>query len=192
MKNKYLYIVFLILFYHGSLLAQQKLLIHEVGFSVDLDLTYRLSYKVGKPNSLFRLQTLFLKGEGEQNGNTREGRHEIGFSLGTEFRKKVIENLKVVYGFDLGLNYGLLTSQVGSDPEILTFIITPNINLVLGLNYTLKEHWIFSLELKPYFNYIIESEFYDLVPTKESTRFEYGFNFASIQLGIAYRIFKNK
>lgn len=172
--------------------SQQKLVVHEVGFSANLNLDYGLLYKTGKPNSLFRLKTLFFTGEISNSAGLTESAYGVGFSLGTEFRKKIIGELAFVYGFDLGLNYNITSYNNQIDPEQLTLIISPNVNLVLGLNYILKEHWVFSVELMPYLSYDIQSIYADLKELKKFATIHYGLSLSYVQFGVAYRFNKSK
>lgn len=164
--------------------------IHEIGVSLDADLNYRLSYKTGKTKNFFRLQTLFLNGNNIKKGRGQESDFGIGFSLGTESRHSLANNIAFVYGFNLGLNYQVATRTIIGDPSQLTLKTIPNMNIILGMNYRLGKHWVISLELLPYFNVELVAAYSNLKETQKTVDIDYGLRWSSLQLIVAYRFNK--
>lgn len=169
--------------------GQKKSPIHEVGLSVNTGLNFGLFYKTGSEKSLFRLQTLFLNGmhHARPNGiNTNN--YGFGISLGSEFRQNIAENLFLFYGFGAGVRYTGQNFVNNGTIEQYETTFSPTINLVVGVNYVLKDRWVFAVEALPYLRYdIITSQGGISNLGVVSGRISYGFNMESVRLTIAHR-----
>jgi hypothetical protein len=175
-----------------SSFAQKKPTIHEVGISISSDFNLGLVYKTGKENSVFRLQGIFLNGSHESqpsinNTKLNNNRYGFGISLGAEFRQNVAKNLFLIYGFGADVSYS--GQNVISNGLLGEYqhIFSPKINLVVGVNYVLKERWVFSVEVLPYFRYDVITESTGANLGVVSSRMSYGMNMASVRLVIAHR-----
>jgi hypothetical protein len=175
-----------------SSFAQKKPTIHEVLISISSDFNLGLVYKTGKENSVFRLQGIFLNGSYESqpsinNTKLNNNRYGFGISLGAEFRQNVAKNLFLIYGFGADVSYS--GQNVISNGLLGEYqhIFSPKINLVVGVNYVLKERWFFSVEVLPYFRYDVITESTGANLGVVSSRMSYGMNMASVRLVIAHR-----
>ena len=180
------------LLFGWSSFAQKKSTIHEVGISISSGLNFGLIYKTGTEKSLFRLQTLFLNGAHESQpsiNNTHVNNNSYGFgiSLGSEFRQNLAENLFLIYGFGAGVKYRGQNIVDNSVVAQYQHVFSPNINLIVGVNYVLKERWIFSVEALPYFQYDVITEAATNSLGVVSSRISYGMNMGSVRLVIAHR-----
>jgi len=158
-------------------------------------LDFGLVYKVGKPNRLFRLETLFLNGTHSNIQNNTQtintSSYGGGIRLGLEFRKDIVENLFFSYGFGIGALYARQNIIDSSIVMQNTTTLSGNVNLLVGINYVLKDHWVFSVEALPFVQY-------DVITTKTDSsnveltnnQFFYELDIQSIRLVIAYRFGK--
>lgn len=187
-------LLLLCLSYSTIFFAQSKPSIHEVGITINSELNFGAFYKAGKENSLFRLKTLFLSG-GQNFSNNTSSTHGAGLSLGAEMRKKIVDEMYFIYGFDGGLRVFGSSGTNNNNPQnprtFSSLSISPQINFVLGLAYVFKEHWVFSFEVLPYLAYDISTYQQDQQDPSIETGLRYGLDLSSVQLGIAYR-FKTK
>lgn len=192
-------LVFFCLLLGFTSFAQKKPTIHEVGLSTSSGLDLGFVYKTGKENSVFRIQTLLLNGShlyqtniNNPSMNINSNYNSLAISLGAEFRRNIAEKLFLIYGFDVGVKYGRrnINSNVGVGDN--SHVLSPNVNLVIGVNYVLKEHWVFSVEILPYFQYdhIIQSGSNNANFT--SNRIAYGLNISNVRLVVAHRFFQKE
>jgi hypothetical protein len=78
-------------------------------------------------------------------------------------------------------------------------IYKPGINLVLGFNYVLFEHYVFGVEIMPGVNYTTGSSTeknvngnYPNEVKSNISGFDYGFSSSSVMLNVLYRFGKKK
>jgi hypothetical protein len=185
-------LVFFCLLFGLSSFAQKKPTIHEVGLSITGGLNFGLVYKTGNENSVFRLQALFLNGAHKStpsinNTNLNNNNYGFGISLGSEFRKNIAKNLFLIYGFGAGVKYAGQESVNNGIIGSYKHIFSPNINLIIGVNYVLKKHWVFSIETLPYFQYDVVTESTTNALGVVSSQISYGLNMSSVRLVIAHR-----
>jgi hypothetical protein len=195
-------LVFSCLLFGLSSFAQQKAPIHEVGISISSGLNFGLIYKTGTEKSLFRLQTLFLNGShsSQPSGNNMNGNNTkvnnnsygFGISLGSEFRTNMAKNLFLICGFGAGVNYSGQNVVDNSIVGQYKHVFSPNINLIVGVNYVLKERWVFSVEALPYFQYDVITQATQGGLGVVSSRISYGMNMGSVRLVIAHRFGKKE
>lgn len=166
--------------------AQKQPTIHEVGLAINSGLDLGLVYKVGKPNRLFRLETLFLNGTHQVLSNgVNSNTYGVGFRLGAEFRKNIVDNLFLSYGFGAGFLYG--GQNTGNDTlNQFNNVYSVNVNLLIGINYILKDRWVFSVEALPFIQYDITMNQGNSI----SNKIFYELNMESVRLVIAYRFGK--
>lgn len=190
-------LVFFCLLFGWNSFAQKNPTIHEVGLSISSGLDFGLIYKTGKEKSVFRLQTLFLNGmhQSQPNGNNtnvNNNNYGFGISLGSEFRQNIAQNLFLIYGFGAGVKYSGQNVVNNGLIEQYNHIFSPNINLVIGVNYVLKERWVFSIEALPYIQYDVVTQSTSNNLGVVSSRISYGMNMASVRLVIAHRFSKKE
>ena len=177
--------------------AQKQPSIHEVGLTLNSNLDFGLIYKTGTEKSVFRLQALFLNGAHQStpngnNTNLNNNNYGFGVSLGSEFRQNLAKDFFVIYGFGAGVKYAGQNIVNNGIIEQYNHIFSPKINLVVGFNYVLKEHWIFSIEALPYFQYDVVTQSVANNLGVVSGRISYGMNMASVRLVIAHRFGKKE
>ncbi|MCP4440715.1 MAG: hypothetical protein GY810_17345 [Aureispira sp.] len=197
-------IVFVVIgfFILNSINAQIEGQAHEIGVSIGGGLSFELTYKRGTPKSLFRLRSVLFNLNNSRVPNSSTNKYTAGLFGGYERRANIAKYLKFVYGFDLGASYNGQTSEGNENNveiENKEHVITPSINLVLGINYVLKDQWIFSLELLPYLSYgfrftdrrIIQQGI-EQIESSVSHFIHGGLNTKAVRLGVAYRFVGKK
>jgi hypothetical protein len=131
----------------------------EVGLIFSSLNSYGITYKTGYSNRLWRFNSLFLSAN-EQKGpvtavNVKRG--EAGFSFGREFRRILVEDLELRYGVDAGYFYSYYKRW--NDPASSSIVFQrsrthgPSLNAVVGLNYVVKDQFVFGIEIRPGFAY---------------------------------------
>lgn len=177
--------------------------IREAGLTFrNLD-NFGFSYKVGTKHSLWRFNAISISGNKENKdftGGDRDSNHfGVGLSIGKESRKPIAKNLEYRFGFDFSFNYNhsKKTQPIYSDynssyleTEVKTNYYTPGVNMILGLNYIVNEHFVLGAEMMPFINYTIgrtKTGEENNNETTDSTNFSYGFDSSSILLSLAYR-----
>lgn len=178
------------------LYGQKTPKIHEVGLGISSNLNFAMTYKTGAPDKLFRLTTLYLNGVVQQQADKLSHNHGGGIKLGAEFRKPIVNNLWFTYGFDVGFRYQNSTSTDSGPGQLFqnAHQLSPSVNALLGVTYVLKERWLFSLELCPYFSYTHtfqeNSVGAHLHSSATRNRFAYGMDLGSVQFLVSYRFSK--
>lgn len=154
-----------------NLYAEDKKKIFEIGLNTTqpLQSTYNVSFKWGDENSMIRLSSLsatdyIRKTEDIRitgGDTTTIGRFDLSssmaFALGKEFKKELDNNFEFRYGMDFTFSY-----SVGIDDDVYDTVYTfynkssslsPGFQLVFGINYLLKDHIVFGVEVLPKFYY---------------------------------------
>lgn len=179
------------------LLAQETDRQNEIGLVFNNFDNFGLTYKIGKTNSLWRFNTLFLNGSKMDektavytNKRTSMG---LGLKVGKEFRRSVAQNLELRFGTDLSFTYSQMkTDEIDSHIERTTY--KPGINLVFGFNYIIHDNIVVGAEFLPLFNYVTGTSSMSLgsgdsgdgVKT-DISGFEYGLSNSSALISLAYR-----
>ncbi len=177
----------------------------EVGLAFSNLDNFGFTYKFGTDKSLWRLNTLFLRGNHMEmpTDSILNVQNELGFGVkfGKEYRKEIVENLEFRYGADLSFNYSASKSEI-DDRTLMNMnrlherkTYSPGINLVLGLNYVVKDKLVIGAEILPNFSYSTTTQIqkttssnYNNEVRRNITGFNYGFSSSSLLLSIAYRI----
>ncbi|MDE5423375.1 hypothetical protein L3073_14235 [Ancylomarina sp. DW003] len=175
--------------------------IREAGLTFrNLD-NFGFSYKIGTKQSLWRFNAVSISGNKENkdfSGGDRDSNHfGVGLSVGKESRKPIAKNLEYRFGFDFSFNYNhskrtqpTYYNSSYIDTEVKTDFYTPGVNMVLGLNYIVNEHFVFGAEIMPFINYTIGRTRTGEDNNKETTdhtNFSYGLDSSSVLLSLAYR-----
>jgi len=162
--------------------------------------SFGLSYKFGKPNSLWRINTIIATGSNIDETSDSVGQtysnFNIKFRFGKEFRKSLTEKLEFRYGADLSFGYTNRKSERDdktiSNNDILNERITysPGLNLVLGFNYLISDNILIGAEILPSFEYVTGTSEQLSNGTEiksDISGFNYGFTNSSALLTFAYR-----
>ncbi len=183
---KKLFLILMTLMMSLSVIAQENVKQKEVGIVAKSFNSFGLTYKTGSNKSLWRFQTLLITGTNtkEKTEDFVRKRNNMGFGVqfGKEFRNTIVEKLEFRYGADLAFTYNFSKNEVddltSNDRDNLSKVNTyrPGINLVIGLNYVLKERFVIGVELLPYFNYVVEKN-YSKAGTNEMENKDTGFNY---------------
>ena len=165
---------------------------------------FGISFKTGTNKSAWRFNTMMLTGrEDEIKGDNLERKTTnfgFGLSIGKEFRVDVAKNLEMYYGADLGFNYQKSKTETETKENLLKVtstveskIFTPQLSLVLGMNYVINDKIVIGAEILPTLRYNIgeETEKRTGMNVLEEKRDISGFNYSlsntSVRLTLAYR-----
>ncbi len=184
-----------------TLTAQEQSKQKEVGLVLkNLD-NFGLSFKKGTKNSLWRLNTLVSWGYNRYDDQDTivYKSNQKGFTLkfGKEFRKTIVENLEFRFGADISFSYSRYKSD-NNDKTISDFDYTfkrmnykTGLNLVLGLNYVIKDKFVIGAELLPgvsYFYEVTKNKFNNNDEIKEdNSGINYGFSNSDVLISFSYR-----
>jgi hypothetical protein len=179
------------------LIAQETDRQNEIGLVFNNFDNFGLTYKIGKTNSLWRFNTLFLNGSkiDEKTAVYTNKRSSMGAGLkiGKEFRKSLAPDFEFRYGADLSFTYSQMkTDDIDSHIERTTY--KPGVNLVFGLNYVINDKIVVGAEFLPLFSYVTGTSSTsqgsgnngDEVNT-DISGFEYGLSNSSALVSLAYR-----
>ncbi|NME72093.1 hypothetical protein [Flammeovirga aprica] len=228
MKN--LVIIILVVMSSTTLFAQEKQ--KEVGAVFNDFNSFGITYRTGNTNGMWRftsLAALSSSNNMKADSASRDGSDLlVSLAIGREFRKSIGSQLEFRYGLDVryaykssefksqGYNYswsydnnGQLNSPtvVESRSENMEVTNSVGVQLVLGINYVVKEKLVFGLEINPAFMftsgertekaYSSENEIQDYLnvntynanykQTYDISRYDWGFNSGIGQVSILYR-----
>jgi len=177
--------------------AQEKTKQKELGLVFSSLNNFGLTFKTGSNKWLWRFNTLILSGSNfEETGDSLVSkRSNIGFSVqfGKEYRNEIVENLELRFGADLSFRYNKYENDY-NDKSVNDFdsfseqtIYEPGINLVLGLNYVIKDKFVIGAELLPSFRYRTGKSVYGETES-DISGFSYGLSNMSALLSLSYRL----
>ncbi|WMX15044.1 hypothetical protein [Aureispira sp. CCB-E] len=170
--------------------AQKTPALHEIGLKVNSALDLGFLYKVGKTNSLFRLDLAYLNGRNAIQTTSSQyiNMSGAGIGVGWEFRRNIIDNLSFIYG--LGAQCSYQTNYHFSNGKATgeEHTISPELYLLLGFSYTLNDQWQFSIENCPYVRYRASIS----GANQEESQIFYGMNLTNTYLVVAYRFGRRK
>ncbi len=185
-----------------TLSAQEQSKQKEIGLVFRNFDSFGLSFKKGTTNSLWRFKTLVLTGENSfdnQEDTLIYKKSGIGFSvsLGKEFRKTIVENLEFRFGADIYFSYSRFKSDTNdktindNDDVSKHMIYRPGLNLVLGLNYVIKDKFVIGAEIQPGVSYaynVSKEKLNNADETKaDNSTFTYGFSNTAVLVSLSYR-----
>ncbi len=159
---------------------------------------FGLSFKIGKENALWRVNTMLIDGGTmeETMDSVISKTSSIGFmfGFGREYRKVIAKNLELRYGADVSFRYLNNKLDFNDNENIRVSTRTfyePRFNLVFGFNYVIKDQLIIGAEILPYFSYTFGSMVDELndddkIET-EISKIDYGFSNTSIVVSVGYR-----
>ncbi|MCT4637532.1 MAG: hypothetical protein N4A72_07475 [Bacteroidales bacterium] len=205
---KKLFTILLCLSMAYVLTAQENSKQREVGLVFSNFDNFGISYKTGTKRSLWRYNTLIVRG----NNNKEDGdfekitRNNTGFELkfGKEFRRDISDKLEFRFGADLSFRYRDIKYENESKIDnVVTLknnrtVYEPGLNLVLGFNYVVNDNIIIGAEMLPFVrystgtsetrerNYSVNSNTYIDVDS-DISGFSYGLSNSSVMLSVAYR-----
>lgn len=182
--------------------------VNEVGLTFRDFESFGVSYKTGRPEALWRFNSLFINAGKSQttssaDDETIQNSLGIGFSVGREYRKQIIDNLQLRYGADVSFSYsaGKTTIKViGEEPNqdrtLKNRSYGPGLAAVLGLNYVIKEKIVIGAEILPGLSYnVTKSKIdYESLDYADGNAKTHGVNFyasfSRAMLTLAYRLQK--
>jgi len=210
MKKLTPYFTMLFIFISCGTYAQQEKPHHvnQVGLNFSSLNSFGLHYKTGGEKTLFRLTLLSLNlgtssiwGRSQDSIDYKERQYGAGFRLGFERRVPIVSHLAFIWGLEAGCNFNYAYQKresiyVYNNAESVGWSLIPMIDVVLGLTYTIADHFVIGAEIAPYLGYTygktnITNYTPDTRKIEETTSgFNFGVsnNFASISL--AYRFGK--
>ena len=182
--------------------------VQEIGIAFSNFDNFGLTYKIGNEKSLWRFYTLYFSGDNSKRDrdystyitNKKDNNYGFGFKVGKEFRRIIVSNLEFRYGFDLMFDYSHEKSLIdyenyaiiNSDSKTNTY--SPGVDIVIGLNYVIKEKLVIGVEILPFFSYdtgkdsfINYSENSTFEQTTKISGYSYGLSNSSALLTLAYR-----
>lgn len=190
-----------------SIMAQNetKVRVQEAGIGFyNFNGGFALIYKIGNQKSLWRFNTLFLRGNSSKqeadNSTYKMSNSGYGLSVGKEFRKTIVNNLELRYGADVTFSYYYqkqerIDNSTGNDIDASylneVYSYSPGIDLVFGLNYVVKEKLVIGAEILPYIRYnfgkTTREELQLIDSTTDDSGFSYGLSNQSVLVSISYR-----
>ena len=183
--------------------AEEKNKQKEVGLAFSSLNDFGLTFKIGTNKSLWRFNTLLISGRNfdEKSDSLKSKQRNIGLTVlfGREYRFNIIEKLEFRIGADVAFRYQ--KSKYDYDDKSVTdydrfserITYEPGINLVLGLNYIVKEKLVIGAEILPHFRYITgkseDRSYYgnDYEVKTDISGFTYGLSNNSAQVSLSYR-----
>ncbi|MBL4707386.1 MAG: hypothetical protein JKY48_02975 [Flavobacteriales bacterium] len=143
----------------------ENIRVKEMGITFASLNNFGLSFRIGNPKSVWRFNSAFISGTqsdilgsiDEANGYSRN--LGLGLQIGREFRKKIDKNFELRSGTDLHFRFN---RRENKSPSV---ILSPagrmfkrdnlsfGLNLVLGMNYIIKEHFVLGVEVQPFISY---------------------------------------
>ncbi|MCB2197550.1 MAG: hypothetical protein KQH79_16940 [Bacteroidetes bacterium] len=192
-KHSFLLIALLFPF----LLSAQNIKRNEAGITFSSLNSFGISYKTGNDHSLWRFNTLVINGSNiEENSDSLDTKNEntgIELKVGHEFIKTITEKVEFRYGTDIsfGYNHALYDrndkSINDSDRSQERSTFTPGLNLVLGLNYLINDHFIVGAEILPYVRYQFGEIKEDNDQKRDISGMQYGLSNTSARISLVYR-----
>ena len=165
---------------------------------------FGLTYRTGTEKSLWRFNTLFIRGGSNEylNDAFETITNSMGFRLGVgkEWRKEIVENFELRYGADLAFNYSHLNTE-RDDPSANNSYYSynertsygPRVRFVFGFNYVIQDKLVLGAEVLPGVSYytgqrVQESSNPDVNAFKSDiSGFSYGLSNSSVLLSALYR-----
>jgi hypothetical protein len=181
--------------------------IKEIGLTLEGFDDFGINYKVGKPDALWRFNSVFISGGRSESSFTSDSEEiqksfGIGVGIGREFRKPVVENLQFRYGVDITFNYYTSESEQirDYDPYYNKTVnrnqYRPGLSLILGVNYIIKEKFIIGAEILPGVYYSTAEDATDYHNSNEadthldSSSFGFQGSLSTAVVTLAYRFHK--
>lgn len=174
-------------------MSQESQKVREVGIVFNNLDNFGFTFKTGTEKSLWRFTALSLGGASNSNVSTNPGTKYnslgVGIKAGREYRKMMTDDLYFRYGLDLRFSYQN-TKQEQNNATSTSRNFSPEMDVVLGLNYNINEKIVLGAELLPYFRYSRSN--YKTVTTNSETKSHsnstsWGISSQSVLLTLAYR-----
>ena len=161
--------------------------ITEVGImSSSLLSSYRPIIKFGNENSLYRVRTFYVDNDFQEDQSvypddiiytSANKQFGIGLAFGKEKRKTLMDNFELRYGVDLSFAYSSSVYSYEQDTVATdtryTKTISPGMNIVLGVQYILKDHFVFGVEILPSLSYRMYRYTYEDERSDGTVRYNY-------------------
>ena len=164
---------------------------NELGITASPYLGIGVAYRFGKEEIYWRITSMLLRKNDTFMNSVPTYRIGGSFLAGVEGRVPLSSLFTAKLGVDIGFTYlNHKLQNPNQTDKILYTIVAPQINLVFGINLTLKNKWVIGLELLPYIRYdnITKINGSNLgILVNSLTSLNYGANGNSIQLLVSYR-----
>lgn len=205
MKNRVLSFTMLFAFISCGLFAQQnpETKIHQVGINFSSLNQFGIHYKSGNEKTLLRMSLLSINlasysdwGRAEDSLENKQQSYGFGFRLGFEKHLPIVKRLDFIWGLEAGGNFNyqkMKNEQVNYNVERTSWMITPLVDVVLGVTYTFADHLVVGAEITPGIQYSFgKTKTTSSTQTVETTSSSVGFGFSnnSASLSLAYRFGK--
>ncbi len=208
MKTRTICFTLLFFFCTTAISAQQEktIRIHQVGISFSSLDYFGLHYKTGGEKTLLRLTLLSLNtdlssswGRPQDSIDMSSQHYGAGFRLGFEKRVPVVSKFDFIWGMETGCNYNYQKQEIESinlynKQESITWGITPMIDLILGITYTISNHLVVGAEITPGVSYTFgktkstaSSPYSSRQTEVTNSEFHFGFSNGAACLTLAYR-----
>jgi len=190
-----------------GLLAQQEKPLHyyQVGIQFSSLNSFGLNFKTGNEKTLFRLSLLTMNlGLNSNNMGSSDSvvnkasSYGAGIRLGFEKHVPVLARFNFIWGLEAGCNFSYQKQKRNTNTDDIVnensgWGLSPLVNVILGVTYTIADHLVLGAEITPGIQYsYMESKTTTYNRTIEQTNsaFGFGFNNNSASLSVAYRFGK--
>ena len=205
MKKQFIYPCLLFCFFATGLSAQQKTTssIHQVGINFSSLKSFGLHYKTGNEKTMLRLSLISMNlgivsewGRPEDSLDYKTQNFGAGFRLGFEKRVPIAARFDFIWGIEAGCNFNYNKQKAesqNSNFERTAWQLTPLVDLIAGVQYTIADHLVIGAEITPGIQYSfgkVKSSPKTLADETTSSSFSFGFSNNSASLSLAYRFGK--
>ena len=211
MKKRILFFTALFTIVSCGLFAQPETHPHvyQAGISFSSLNLFGLNFKTGNDKTLFRVSLLTANGGASSDqGRTQDSIDIKGISAGAGFRVgfekhiPVYHSLNFISGVEAGDSYTYNKQKQDmpgfyNDYESVNWKMTPMIDLVVGLTYTISDHLVLGIETAPSVQYSfgkVKTTSYGtgtgVETEKKTNNFNFGFYSSPATLTLAYRFTK--
>lgn len=203
MKTKSLIICLFVMLGLNAARAQEttKAKVHEAGINFSSLNSFGIHYKTGSEKTLFRLTLLTGNfthqnnyGRAQDSVRVKSSNLNLGFRAGFEKSVFLAKNLDFKWGIEAGCNYSYsFTDHYYNypDAEVRQWSVTPGIYAIVGISYTLADHFVFGMEVTPGIEYSYAREnitqYGDTMIEVTGKAFNAGFSTTNASLSVAYR-----
>jgi hypothetical protein len=205
MKSRIAFFTMLLAFIPAGIFAQQEQPVHykQVGINFSSLNSFGLQFKTGSEKTLFRLSLLSMNlGQNSEWGRVHDSidlksqTAGAGIKLGFENRVPIYRKFDFIWGLEAGFNFNYQKQKneiPHNDLEIIEWRLGPTLNVILGANYTISDHFVIGVEITPGIQYSFgkskQTRYYQTTETTISN-FGFLFNNNAASLSFAYRFGK--
>lgn len=206
MKSGFLILIGTAIISGTTLFAQEtpKSTIHEAGVNFSSLNCFGLHYKTGSEKTLFRVSLIAVNitntkkwGRDQDSIENKQLGAGAGFRVGFEKHVLLAPDFRFKWGVEIGGDFQYSKENYQTyfpDSETVYWGVSPGAYLILGLSYTVKEHFVIGAEITPgiwdtYGKQTIKSNG-EVKQQTTGNSIGFGFNTGSASLSVAYRFGK--